>query len=131
MFENIGWLLYAYTRLDALNNLLWVFLSAVIIFGFTAFVCWAYNKDMDYEDTANNWIGRGKKSVALAGVLSCLIAVIPTKQNALLIYGVTTGVAVAEKTIEAANNSEIVGKVLQIVEAKIDKELNEVKKENK
>lgn len=127
MFENIGWLLYIYTRLDALNALCWVFLVAGVINSIGMSLFWAYYLDMDYKGVAKQWSIRTKKSAVVVALLSSCMAILPTKQDALLIYGVTTGVAVAEKTIEAANKSEIVGKVLQIVEAKIDKELKEVK----
>ncbi len=49
----------------------------------------------------------------------------------LSLFLVTTGVAVAEKTIDVVNKSELAGKVLQIVEGKIDNMLEETKKGKK
>lgn len=72
-----------------------------------------------------------KRCVIAASVTGLLLLVVPTKQDALLIYGVTTGVAVVEKTIDVANKSELAGKVLQIVEGKIDNMLEETKKGKK
>ncbi len=125
MFDNIGWLMYAYTRLDSINTLL-VILFTVSIFssGWLALdTLDTRYYELEYERTKKLLT----KAIITTVIAALLIIVVPTKKDALLIAGVVTGVAVAEKTVEAVSKSELTGKVLQLVESKIDTMLADAK----
>lgn len=141
MIENIGLFIYLYTILEKLifaGN--FAVFASIVVAGFTLGITamlisensttWR-NTTQDQRNTKEAEIKniRNKilKACAIFGVIGALLVTfIPTREDAKLIAGVVIGVNVAEKTIEAVNKSELVGKVLDIVEKKIDNTLVEL-----
>lgn len=144
MIENIGLFIYLYTILEKLifaGN--FAFFASIVVSGFTLFTTAMFldvnsttrhatqdqrnTKDAEIKNIRNKIL----KACAIFGVIGALLVIfIPTREDAKLIAGVVIGVNVAEKTIEAVNKSELVGKVLDIVEKKIDNTLIELDVEN-
>lgn len=128
MLENIGIWVYLYTIVDRLSD---AAMAGVVLFGsVTAGIHIFYEIIADEE---RSW-GRKERAekteekrkavmkvtipaFALCALLSIFV---PTRDDVKLIAGVVVGVKVAEQTIETVSESEIVGKVLDIVEKKID-----------
>lgn len=112
MFENIGWLMYVFTRLDAIRDLLCILIVLSIVAVYLSGICYLLEeRKSDIARTGSKWVKRGG---VCAIICTCLFTAIPTKRDALLIYGVTIGVSAAEKATETINKSELVGKVVQI-----------------
>lgn len=139
MLENIGIWVYLYTIVDRLSQAAW---AGVVLFAIlTAGVHILYGVIADEE---RNW---GKKEraekteakrkmclkVMIPAFFFCVLMsiFIPTRDDVKLIAGVVVGVKVAEQTIETVSESEIVGKVLDIVEKKIDNVLADMDNPNK
>jgi hypothetical protein len=140
MIENIGLFIYLYTILEKLIFAgRFAFFASIVVAGFTLFTAaifldansttWHATQDRRNTKEAEIKNIRNKilKACAMFGVIGALLVTfIPTREDAKLIAGVVIGVNVAEKTIEAVNKSELVGKVLDIVEKKIDNTLIEL-----
>lgn len=140
MIENIGLFIYIYTILEKLIFAgSFAFSASILVAGFTLPITamlleansTAWNATQDQRNTKEAEIKgiRNKilKVCAISGVIGALLATfIPAREDAKLIAGVVIGVNVAEKTIEAVDKSELVGKVLDIVEKKIDNTLIEL-----
>lgn len=140
MIENIGLFIYLYTILEKLifaGN--FAFFASIVVAGFTLFtaamfldsISTAWNATQDQRNTKEAEIKniRNKilKACAIFGVIGALLVIfIPTREDAKLIAGVVVGAKVAEQTIETVSESEIVGKVLDIVEKKIDNVLTDM-----
>lgn len=123
-FDNIGWFVYLWTRLDALTGIMVFFLvvSTIGTLGvlFTRFCMWMDSIEGD-DYTLSTWF----KRFMIVFVCSLLtLVVLPSKDDALLIAGVVVGAQVAEKTISTVSESEMTGKVFQIVTERVDSELN-------
>lgn len=146
MIENIGLLIYLYTILEKLifaGN--FAVSASILVAGFTLPITamlleansatWR-NATQDQRNTKEAEIKNSRNKIlkvcAIFGVIGALLATfIPTREDAKLIAGVVIGVNVAEKTIEAVNKSELVGKVLDIVEKKIDNVIVDMDNTNK
>lgn len=139
MLENIGIWVYLYTIVDRLSQAAW---AGVVLFGIlTVGVHILYGLIADEE---RSW---GKKEqaekteakrkvclkVTIPALVFCVLLSIfvPTRDDVKLIAGVVVGAKVAEQTIETVSESEIVGKVLDIVEKKIDNVLADMDNPNK
>lgn len=145
MLENIGLLIYLYTILEKLifaGN--FAVSASIVVAGFTLFTATIFldinsttgHATQDQRNTKaaeiKNIRNKIIKACAIFGVIGALLVIfIPTREDAKLIAGVVIGVNVAEKTIEAVNKSELVGKVLDIVEKKIDNVLVDMDNTNK
>lgn len=144
MFENIGLFIYLYTILEKLIvagrflflfsffvSVTTLFISAMLLDSNSSF----WNKSQDQRDAKEAGIKNARNKIlkfcaAFCVVGALLVTFIPNREDAKLIAGVVIGVNVAEQTIEAVNKSELVGKVLDIVEKKIDNTLIELDTEN-
>lgn len=140
MLENIGLFIYLYTLLEKIIfagefAFFWsLFVSAVTLFASSIMLVnnsseWPLTKDERNANRSKICQGRNKilKVCVIFGVIgAALVTFVPNREDAKLIAGVVIGVNVAEKTIEAVNKSELVGKVLDIVEKKIDNTLIEL-----
>lgn len=139
MLENIGIWVYLYTIVDRLSSAATtgvvlfavLTLSVHILYGVMAVEERRWGKKEQAEKA------EAKRKVILkvtipALVFCALLSIfVPTRDDVKLIAGVVVGVNVAEKTIEAVNKSELVGKVLDIVEKKIDNVLVDMDNTNK
>lgn len=139
MLENIGLWVYLYTIVDRL--------SAAAMAGVGLFAMAALGFQLIYGIVADEERILGKKEqaekteakrkvclkVTIPAFFFCVLMSIfvPTRDDVKLIAGVVVGAKVAEQTIETVSESEIVGKVLDIVEKKIDNVLSEMDNTNK
>lgn len=139
MLENIGIWVYLYTIVDRL--------SSAATMGVVSFAVLTLGVQILYGIMADEERGWGKKEqaekteakrkvilkVTIPAFFFCVLMSIfvPTRDDVKLIAGVVVGVKVAEQTIETVSESEIVGKVLDIVEKKIDNVLAEMDNTNK
>ncbi len=128
MLENIGIWVYLYTIVDRLSSAATIgaalfavlTLSVQILYGIIADEERSWGKNEQAEKT------EAKRKVCLkvtipAFAFCVLLSIfVPTRDDLKLIAGVVVGAKVAEQTIETVSESEIVGKVLDIVEKKID-----------
>ena len=144
MLENIGIWVYLYTIVDRLSC---AATAGVVLFAIlTVGVHFLYGVIADEEraDEERSWGTKeqaekteAKRKVCLkvtipAFFFCVLLAIfIPTRDDVKLIAGVVVGAKVAEQTIETVSESEIVGKVLDIVEKKIDNVLADMDNTNK
>lgn len=139
MLENIGIWVYLYTIVDRLSSAATVGVALFAIL--TAGVHFLYGVIADEE---RSWGEKeqaekteAKRNVCLkvtipAFILCVLLSIfVPTRDDVKLIAGVVVGAKVAEQTIETVSESEIVGKVLDIVEKKIDNVLADMDNTNK
>lgn len=136
MLEHITLLTYLYTRLDPLTQAITaIFAISAGLAGFSIFL---YLVNLftvwNSEEFENRWKDRTYRTVKylliIAVIFGIMKLVVPTKEDALLIAGVTVGASVAEKTVDTLSKSELVGKVFSIVEAKVDNVLMEMKQQN-
>ena len=136
MLVHITLLTYLYTRLDPLTQgITAIFAISSGLAGFSIFL---YLVNLftvwNSEEFENRWKDRTYRTVKylliIAVIFGIMKLVIPTKEDALLIAGVTVGASVAEKTVDTLSKSELVGKVFSIVEAKVDNVLMEMKQQN-
>lgn len=139
MLENIGIWVYLYTIVDRLSSAATigaalfavVTLLVHIIYGVMADEERGWGKKEQAEKT------EAKRKVILKATIPALIfcvllsIFVPTRDDVKLIAGVVVGAKVAEQTIETVSESEIVGKVLDIVEKKIDNVLADLDNANK
>ena len=139
MLENIGIWVYLYTIVDRLSSAATigaalfavVTLLVHIIYGVMADEERGWGKKEQAEKT------EAKRKVILKATIPALIfcvllsIFVPTRDDVKLIAGVVVGAKVAEQTIETVSESEIVGKVLDIVEKKIDNVLTDMDNTNK
>ena len=139
MLENIGIWVYLYTIVDRLS-------SAATI-GAALFALATVGFQVLYGIIADEERSWGKKEqaekteatrkvclkVTIPALVFCVLLSIfvPTRDDVKLIAGVVVGAKVAEQTIETVSESEIVGKVLDIVEKKIDNVLADMDNPNK
>lgn len=139
MLENIGLWVYLYTIVDRL--------SAAAMAGVGLFAMAALGFQLIYGIVADEERILGKREqaekteakrkvclkVTIPAFFFCVLMSIfvPTRDDVKLIAGVVVGAKVAEQTIETVSESEIVGKVLDIVEKKIDNVLSEMDNTNK
>lgn len=140
MFENIGWWIYLYTRLDPFISLAsGVFYAVPIVaflwnFGFGLTYsdrnC-SWQKDTDWTSFLSLWRTGNFTLVGLVVFAILVTLIVPTKEDAKLIAGVVVGAKVAEQTVEVVSKSELVGKVIDIVEKKIDNTLAEFEETSK
>ena len=139
MLENIGIWVYLYTIVDRLSSAATtgvvlfavLTLSVHILYGIVAFE----ERSLGKKEQAVKAEAKRKVilKVTIPALVFCVLLSIfvPTRDDVKLIAGVVVGVNVAEKTIEAVNKSELVGKVLDIVEKKIDNVLVDMDNTNK
>lgn len=134
MLENIGVWVYLYTIVDRLSI---VATAGAILFGTYTFGAYFVYGTMashyrDFGRTALVQITESKRKavmkVTIPALVFCVLLSIfvPTRDDVKLIAGVVVGAKVAEQTIETVSESEIVGKVLDIVEKKIDNVLTDM-----
>lgn len=136
MLEHITLLTYLYTRLDPLTQAITALFA--ISAGLAGFSIFLYLVNLftvwNSEEFENRWKDRTYRTVKylliIAVISGIMKLVVPTKEDALLIAGVTVGASVAEKTVDTLSKSELVGKVFSIVEAKVDNVLMEMKQQN-
>ena len=139
MLENIGLWVYFYTIVDRLSGFsLFVAIISGVVSGF-AFLLYGAIAGEEYSHGRNE---RAKEtdtrrgrflrvSVPICAVASMLAIFVPTREDVKLIAGVVVGATVAEKTIETVSESELAGKVLDIVEKKIDNVLADLESTDK
>lgn len=119
-FDNAAIWVYAITRLDSLNALLGVASVLTLIATVGLAVIWVFS-GIEQAEEVHTTSGRWAKRTAITLIAVSLVSVlVPTKQDAMLIAGVALGAQVAEKTIDSVSESEMVGKVLDIVNAKLE-----------
>lgn len=139
MLENIGIWVYLYTIVDRLSSaatagaVLFAMLTLLvhIIYGIMADEERSWGKKEQAEKT------EAKRKVILKATIPALVfcvllsIFVPTRDDVKLIAGVVVGAKVAEQTIETVSESEIAGKVLDIVEKKIDNVLADLESTDK
>ncbi len=139
MLENIGIWVYLYTIVDRLSSaattgaalFALATLLVHIIYGIMADEERSWGKKEQAEKT------EAKRTLCLKVTIPALVfcvllsIFVPTRDDVKLIAGVVVGAKVAEQTIETVSESEIAGKVLDIVEKKIDNVLADLDKTNK
>lgn len=139
MLENIGIWVYLYTIVDRLSQAAWVgvVLFAILTLGFQIVYGIVADEERNWNKKEQAEKTEAKRKVCLkvtipAFFFCVLMSIfIPTRDDVKLIAGVVVGVKVAEQTIETVSESEIVGKVLDIVEKKIDNVLADMDNTNK
>ena len=139
MLENIGIWVYLYTIVDRLSNaaaagvVLFALggLSIQVLYGIIADEERSWGKKEQAEKTEARRKVILKVTIPAFAFCVLLSIFVPTRDDVKLIAGVVVGVKVAEQTIETVSESEIVGKVLDIVEKKIDNVLADLESTDK
>ena len=139
MLENIGIWVYLYTIVDRLSS---AATAGVVLFGAAALAVQFLYGMIDDEERSWGTKEQAEKTeakrklclkVTIPALVFCVLLSIfvPTRDDVKLIAGVVVGAKVAEQTIESVSESEIVGKVLDIVEKKIDNVLADLESTDK
>lgn len=136
MIEHITLLTYLYTRLDPILLMASFLISVPSLFIIVLIILYFLNIPIYDGDSYKSKYGPQLKF--WCKVCLCIIfcgsftkLVVPSKEDALLIAGVTIGVNVAEKTIDTMSKSETIGKVFEIVDLKVSKTLDDLKAADK
>lgn len=139
MLENIGIWVYLYTIVDRLSSAATagvvlfavVTLAAHFLYGIMADEERSWGKKEQAEKTEAKRKLILKVTIPAFAFCVLLSIFVPTRDDVKLIAGVVVGAKVAEQTIESVSESEIVGKVLDIVEKKIDNVLADLESTDK
>lgn len=134
MLENIGIWVYLYTIVDRLSivatagaKLFGIYtIGAYFVYGIMASHYRYFGRTELVQNTESK--RKAVMKVTIPALVFCVLLSIfvPTRDDVKLIAGVVVGAKVAEQTIETVSESEIVGKVLDIVEKKIDNVLTDM-----
>lgn len=130
-FDNIGWLVYLFTRVEPVLAFASAILIGVcVVFGaalIASLICCMEKVNYPWQ-----FVEKYFRRFVLTIILSSLVLlIVPNKEDTLLIAGVVLGAQVTEKVIAEVSESEMTGKVIDIVSAKLDQKLDEMLDINK
>lgn len=137
MLENLGWIYYLLSRFEPIRSfaitaiiiMCAVMLVSLLIRGVTTD---AY-KESEREFGINVFTG-AKKFCKWIWIPILLVVLVPSKEDGMISVGLQAGGQAAVQAgakLEELSQSELAGKIMSVVEAKVNKALDEAQKDNK
>lgn len=125
--------LYSYllTRLDPITALLHniIFWSVIV---FIVMVVFCLFSEKEWEQDIHFMKTNGKRVLYVMVPVAILSVLVPNRQEGLIILGATAGAEVIQQsgaTLDKMTESERFGKVMELVDTKIDKMIQDAKQE--
>lgn len=126
------WLFYyLISRCEILMIMAGCWIGATLSFGAICLIIYAVNYDTRYEGDArfrDTSVGYGKKAFKYIWIPVLLLVLVPNKQDALITAGLAVGgqvVLAAGDKLTEIEKSETMSKVVDLVNAKVDKMLKD------
>jgi hypothetical protein len=137
MLENLGWIYYLLSRFEPIRGFAITAIVVMVVTLFAGIMIRGVTSDAYKESDREFGIGVFTKAKSFSKwiwIPILLVVLVPTKEDGMISVGLQAGGQAAVQAgakLEELSQSELAGKIMSVVEAKVNKALDEAQRDNK